>query len=320
MASWIESLDSATFWIYATFWILGSLYLFIRAFSALHKKRLISDTPTSLLRSAAQGYTELTGRGIHIDGPMLYSPLSGRECLWYRVKTEELSDHDNRYGYDLDVLFKLFSFFSNKTSLVNINVQESDDLFYLDDDTGRCVIDPEGAHITPSSTRLWYGNSPVPDRGSALKGSALGSRYKYTEELLLPRDILYAIGDLKTKGGAGSMTDMREEARDLLVEWKGNSRTLLERFDRNDDGEISASEWERARKTAAEEITSKHSGDDVPLVVTMLKQTNDSRRPFMISSDPLHDLIDRYQRHALSFFVASLTAVSVMMWALNIRF
>ncbi len=319
MASWIESLDSAKFWIYATFWIVGSLYLFTRAFSALHKKRLINDTPTSLLRSAAQGYTELTGRGIHIDGPMLYSPLSGRECLWYRVKTEDISDHNNRYGYDLGDIFRLFGF-SNKSSLVNINVQESDDLFYLDDDTGRCVIDPEGADITPSTKRIWYGNSPVPSRGSALKGSAIGNRYKYTEELLLPRDILYAIGDLKTQGGAGSMTDMREEARDLLVEWKRDHRTLLERFDRNNDGEISESEWERARKNATEEITSKHSGDDVPLIVTLLKQTNDSRRPFMISSDPLHDLIDKYQKHTLLFFIASLAAISTMLWVINIRF
>ena len=321
MSAWVSALDAPSFWIYATLWIVVSIYLFFRAFSSLHKKRVIKDTPTSWLRSAAQGYTELVGRGVHIDGPPLMSPLSGRECLWYRMKSEEIIDSIERHhGPDIFILLSFLSgLFSKSTPLKNVNIEESDDLFYLDDDTGRCVIDPEGAHITPSMTRSWYGNSPVPDRGPALGGSPLGYRYKYTEEMLLPNDILYAIGDLKTQGGAGSMTDMKEEVRVLLTDWKQDKETLLERFDRNNDGEISVSEWNKARKAAAEEITDKHASNDVPLVVTMLKKTDDPRRPFMISSDPLHDLIDRYHRHSLSFFIASITASSLMVWALGIR-
>ena len=321
MTEWITALEAPSFWLYATLWITGSCYLFFRTFSSLHKKRVIKDTPTSWLRSAAQGYTELVGRGIHIDGPPLMSPLSGRECLWYRIKTEEIIDSIDRHREpDIFILLGLLNrLFSKSTPLKSVNQKESDDLFYLDDDTGRCVIDPEGAHITPSLSRSWYGNSPVPDRGPALGKSSIGYRYKYSEELLLPGDILYAIGDLKTQGGAGSITDMKEEARDLLTNWKQDQKKLLERFDRNDDGEISVSEWNRARKTAAEEISNNHAGNDVPLVVTMLNKTNDSRRPFIISSDPLHDLIDRYHRHSLSFFLGSIVTSSLMVWALGIR-
>ncbi len=321
MSAWISALDAPSFWIYATLWIVVSIYLFFRAFSSLHKKRVIKDTPTSWLRSAAQGYTELVGRGVHIDGPPLMSPLSGRECLWYRMKSEEIIDSIERHhGPDIFTLLSFLSgLFSKSTPLKNVNIEESDDLFYLDDDTGRCVIDPEGAHITPSMIRSWYGNSPVPDRGPALGGSPLGYRYKYTEEMLLPNDILYAIGDLKTLGGAGSITDMKEEVRILLNDWKQDHPNLLKRFDRNNDGEISMPEWNKARKVAAEEVSEKHASNDVPLVVTMLKQTNDRRRPFIISSDPLHDLIERYHRHSLSFFIASITASSLMVWALGIR-
>jgi len=316
-SEWITTLEPSTFWIYASLWIIGSFYLLIKAFSSLHKKRIIKDTPTSWLRSAAQGYTELVGRGVHIDGTPLMSPLSGRECLWYRMKSEEIADALERRG-EPD-LFTLLRLFSKSTPLRNINIEESDDLFYLDDETGRCVIDPEGAHITPSLTRVWYGNSPVPDRGPALGGSPLGYRYKYTEELLLPGDILYAIGDLQTVGGAGSITDMKEEIRDLLKDWKQDKKNLLERFDRNNDGEISVSEWNKARKAAAAEISKKHASNDVPLVVTMLKKTNDPRRPFMISSDPLHDLVDRYHRHSLSYFIVSIVTSSLLVWALNVR-
>jgi len=321
MTVWITNLDGSSFWIYAALWIAGSTFLFIRAFSSLHKKRTIKDTPTSWLRSAAQGYTELVGRGVHIDGPPLMSPLSGRECLWYRMKSEEIADSIERHdGPDIFTLLSFLSgLFSNSTPLKNTNIEESDDLFYLDDDTGRCVIDPEGAHITPSMTRSWYGNSPVPDRGPALGGSPLGYRYKYTEEMLLPNDILYAIGDLKTLGGAGSVADMKEEVRDLLNDWKQDHPALLKRFDRNNDGEISISEWNRARKVAAEEVSEKHASNDVPLVVTMLKQTNDRRRPFIISSDPLHDLIDRYHRHSLAYFIGSLFTAGIMVWALGVR-
>ena len=321
MSEWISALEAPSFWIYATLGIVVSSYLFFRAFSSLHKKRVINDTPTSWLRSAAQGYTELVGRGIHIDGPPLMSPLSGRECLWYRMKSEEIVDSIERHdGPDIFILLSFLSgLFSKSTPLKNANIEESDDLFYLDDDTGRCVIDPEGAHITPSLTRSWYGNSPVPDRGPALGGSPLGYRYKYTEELLLPGDILYAIGDLKTKGGAGSTTEMKEEVRDLLTDWKQDNETLLERFDLNNDGEISVSEWNKARKKAAQEVSEKHANDDVPLVVTMLKKTDDPRRPFLISSDPLHDLIDRYHRHSLSFFLASIATSGILVWALGVR-
>ncbi|MFK8068073.1 MAG: GIDE domain-containing protein [Gammaproteobacteria bacterium] len=314
MIEWIQQLEVPTFWFYAFIFIASSAYSSARAFSSLHKKRLIKDTPTSWLRSAAQGYTELIGRGIHIDGPPVISPLSGKECLWYRVKSEEINNQLSRNKPDI---FSIFDLFSETTGY--IHETESDDLFYLDDDTGRCVIDPEGAKITPTLTRNWYGNSPVPDRGPALGGSSLGYRYKYTEELLLPGDVLYTIGHLHTLGGAGSLSDMKAEVRTLLSDWKENKQQLIERFDQNKDGEISVSEWNIARQIAAQEIADKHASNDLPPVVTMLKKTHDRRRPFLISSEPIYDLIDRYHRNSLVFFLMSILTTSITIWTFSIR-
>ncbi len=316
MSAWITTLDPVEFWITISVLFGGSIYLLFKAFSSLQKKRVIKDTPTSWLRSAAQGYTELVGRGLPIDGPVLRSPLSGRECLWYRIKTEKIGQ---KMGGRESQLGMLLSLLKNRTGRVRRS-EESDDLFYLDDDTGRCVIDPEGAQITPSLTRSWYGNAAVPDRGPALGGSPIGYRYKYTEELLLPGDILYAIGDLHTVGGAGSLIDRKHEVREILREWKQDQNELLARFDRNRDGELSPWEWQQAQRAAHKEVDKKLTHNDAPPVVTLLKDTGDPRRPFMISSDPLHDLIEHYHNQSLAYLTASIFSVGLIGWLLDIHF
>lgn len=53
-----------------------TLRLFYLGFRQLHRARLIEDTPTSRIRSAAQGYAELEGRAVALGDP-LYAPLSG---------------------------------------------------------------------------------------------------------------------------------------------------------------------------------------------------------------------------------------------------
>ena len=55
---------------------------------AIRHARLIADTPTSRIASAAQGYTELQGRGQPLDGTPLLSPVNALPVLWYRLVTE----------------------------------------------------------------------------------------------------------------------------------------------------------------------------------------------------------------------------------------
>ena len=94
--------------------------------SALYRMRTIRDTPTSKIVSAAQGYVELTGQGkAYSDVPLLSKNLL-LPCLWYRYIIE-YKDSNNKW----------------KT----IENGESEDLFILDDGSGRCVIDPSGAEI-----------------------------------------------------------------------------------------------------------------------------------------------------------------------------
>src|SRR3954469_17656132 len=88
--------------------------------------RQVDDVPTSRIASAAQGYVELLGTSVPIDNAPLLSPVSGRPCCWYRYCIER------------------------KTSSDKWQHQESGESiahFLLVDDTGECIISPDGAEV-----------------------------------------------------------------------------------------------------------------------------------------------------------------------------
>ena len=55
----------------------------------LHVARMIEDTPTSRIRSAAQGYVELGGRCRALDGTQNLAPLTQRPCVWWRCRIQQ---------------------------------------------------------------------------------------------------------------------------------------------------------------------------------------------------------------------------------------
>jgi len=84
--------DASDFW----FWVLtlgfavsGGGWL---AFRSLHIARLIEDTPTSRIRSAAQGYVELAGRCRPLDGTQNLAPLTQRPCVWWSYRIQQKAE------------------------------------------------------------------------------------------------------------------------------------------------------------------------------------------------------------------------------------
>ena len=70
------------FWLVVIGLAAGAAYSFWFAFKAWAKNRLIEDTPTSRVRSAAQGYVELSGEGLlpadsHNKGPLNEGDFAG---------------------------------------------------------------------------------------------------------------------------------------------------------------------------------------------------------------------------------------------------
>jgi len=224
-------------------------------FGNLRRYRLIADHPTSRIASAPQGYVELSGRGSAAAGFGLVAPLSGMPCVWFRFVLER------RQG----------------DKWVTDDSGESTDMIQLDDGTGRCLLDPEGAEVHAGRYRLWGDGS---------------TRKK--EWLIEPDAPLYAIGEHRTLGGADTELDVRSDLARVLNAWKTDQAELRERFDRNGDGQIDAAEWREAQRLARSQVEAEHLEIRNRDGVHRMGPPQDGR-PYLIASLPPAKLASRYR-------------------------
>jgi hypothetical protein len=220
------------------------------------RSRLILNTPTSRIASAAQGYIELTGRTKQAHDIPLLSKLTLLPCVWYRYIIEQQRSDDK--GYDI------------------VEQGASDDTILLDDGSGQCFVDPDFAEIITRHKQVWS------------KGG-----YRYTEYLLSPLDTLYAIGEFTTLGGANSDLDFKGDLNALLTEWKRDKANLHERFDLDKDGQIDPREWELAVLAARREVTKQHGEIRLKDGVHLLRKPKDGRL-FLLSNLPAEKLARKY--------------------------
>jgi len=304
---WVKQSPGDDFWTFTIILVLLTVGGFIGAFYFFLRKRIIEDTPTSAIRSAAQGYVELSGHGKLMEGSIISGPLTNITCTWYSYTIEE----HRRSG--------------KNSHWATIDKGISDSLFLLVDNSGEAVIDPEKANVTPSITDVWYGHSRHPDpkgKGTRKKKSLFSvgiGRYRYTEKRMHPDDPLYAIGLFDTVGGAGSEYDANTDVGHLLRDWKNNSEQLLARFDENKDGKIDMEEWQKVREAAFKQIQNQHAEQKATAPVHMLSKTCDSRRPYLLSASPQSDLVKRYSWYSsgliVTFFIAGILAT----WMIGVR-
>lgn len=194
------------------------LYGWLRS---IRHARLILDTPTARIASAAQGYAELRGRGVPLQGTPLLSPVNGLPLIWYRVRSER-KQRDGKWRH--------------------LDTVESDASFVLDDGSGMVAVDPEGAEML------------VRRRDVFSDGDT-----RHTQWSLIANDPIYVIGEFATLGSISPVFDTRTQIRDLLAAWKTDPKYLLERFDLDGNGEIDMQEWELARAQARREVLKQRS-------------------------------------------------------------
>jgi len=215
---------------------------------ALRHGRQIADTPTSRIASAAQGYTELRGRGLPLDGAPLLSPMNGLPVLWYRVVTLRRTSQ-NKWEHESTV--------------------ESDASFLLEDGSGCAAVDPEGAQML------------VRRQDTHTEGDR-----RITQWCLIRNDPIYVLGNFATLGSISPDHDVAAQVRELLAHWKQDRPTLLARFDINKDGEISLEEWELARARARREVLAVQQEALAAAEAHVLRKPRDGRLYLISDLDP----------------------------------
>ncbi len=287
----------------------------VLAFRFLRRWRLIEDTPTSLIRSAHQGYLELQGKAVWMDGDPIYAPLSARACVWYRYKLEELVDSRDDWAL--------------------VEQGTSEHLFYIEDATGKCAVDPDGAAVTPTHRDRWYGTSRHPGCldpdasrwwarllgavGAKFRYAHHGQSYRYSEQRIECNATVYALGEFNTHGGAAVRVDFQGAVGDRLRAWKRDRRFMLREFDANKDGDIDPAEWEAARARAAREVEREQDAHGSPPAVDLLSRPRGSRLPFVIASGTEDQAIAYSRKRTVLLFLAGAVVFCLVIWSMTLR-
>jgi hypothetical protein len=303
VADWARYSVPDDFWPIAIILLIFCISVFIGGFYYFMRMRVIENIPTSKIRSAAQGYLELIGEGSLMKGPEIIAPLTGKTCTWYSFEIQER----RRSG--------------RKNRWVTIEKGISEELFLLVDETGQCVIDPDGASVVSQHSNTWYGTSPRPRQGSMRTGGLLSSgRYRYTERRMHPGDPLYAIGLYQTTGGASAQFNLNADVLTLLKEWKTDSDALLRKYDKNSDGQIDVREWESVRKAALAEVMAQHHEISSAPPVNIMTRTRDRRRPYILSALPQDKLVRNYKIYSWGLVSLFFICGAFLTWIINLRF
>ncbi|OGS27112.1 MAG: hypothetical protein A2297_08200 [Elusimicrobia bacterium RIFOXYB2_FULL_48_7] len=225
-----------------------SIGLFAGGAAKLRKKKIIEDIPTSTIRSLAMGLVELNGRTVEIC--RVISPISKAECVYYMYTLEKKVQ--TRDG----------------TRWQEIQRIKSDLPFYIDDSTGRVLVDPRNADLDYEPRTVTIDSS--------------GSR-RYKEWYILNNEEVFVIGT------AEKSKDFIEQSRnsltDVIRKLKHDRQSLL-KFDKNNDGIIDIAEWDSAVRHVTNEFRHEEARqiDFDPLADVVVKK-GDMNGTFILSED-----------------------------------
>ncbi len=178
-------------WLYAGIGAAAGVYLFYRGFRTLQRKRLILDTPSSKIRSASMGLVEVSGLA---TGPYtIPAPVTGVPCYFYRTIAWQLKQAGKNKEWQ-------------KVAEESMHVP-----FFLDDNTGRLLVDPQGAEMEihrdfheEYSGSFFGSNDDVSLSVAnflARYGVANDHRLRVDEYCIKPKNALFVLGTLAQNPG-----------------------------------------------------------------------------------------------------------------------
>jgi hypothetical protein len=167
------------------------VYLFARGFRLLERRRLILNTPFSKIRSASLGLIEVSGLAA---GPYtLPAPITAMPCYYYRTLVWQMKQEGKSKEW------------------VKV-VDESLHLpFYIDDNTGRMLVNPQGAEVDlhrdfceQYDTFFFSSRPEIPANVAGLlsrHGVANDKKLKVEEYCIKPKNALFILGTLAENPG-----------------------------------------------------------------------------------------------------------------------
>lgn len=177
------------------FWCVAGLCagfgLFIYGFRLLQRRRLILDTPFSKIRSAAMGMVEISGLAI---GPYtMIAPITARPCYYYRTLISEWKQRGKSKEW------------------VKIAGECMHLPFFVDDNTGRMLVDPSGADLDlhrdfeqEFCDSFFTTKEPAPANVRSFldrHGIVTNNKIKVEEFCIKPKNALFILGTLAENSG-----------------------------------------------------------------------------------------------------------------------
>ncbi|MFH1563900.1 MAG: GIDE domain-containing protein [Nitrospirota bacterium] len=211
-------------YIHEIVFILIGLGLFFYGFFKLKKKRLIEDIPTSKIRSVAMGFGEV--KGTARQKMPLQSRLTHTECVYYKFLIEE-ERRDSK----------------GRSSWVTVDEGSSTEYFYIEDETGKILVDPLDAEVI-----LPYDYRQI---GLDDGGLLMNRRKRYTEWYITPGEEIYVLGNVQKFKDA--LAGRKEKLILKLQELKQNKEKLMQ-YDTNKDERIDITEWDIAVEKTKQEL------------------------------------------------------------------
>ena len=167
------------------------VYLFYRGFRLLQRKRLILDTPASKIRSASMGLVEINGLAA---GPYtMMAPITGVPCYYFHTTAWQWQQR------------------GKNSQWVKVADESLHVPFFLDDNTGRVLVDPQGAEMDlhrdfhdEFSTSLFSSSLGIPSNiASFLARHSISTdkKIKIDEYCIKPKNALFVLGTLAQNPG-----------------------------------------------------------------------------------------------------------------------
>ena len=186
-----RSSSPAEMYFWCALGFCAGIGLFIYGFRLLQRRRLILDTPFSKIRSAAMGMVEISGLAV---GPYtMVAPITERECFYFRTLVWEWKQQGKNKQW------------------VKVAGECMHLPFFVDDNTGRMLIDPRGADLDlhrdfeqEFSDSFFTTKEPVPDNVRAFlarHGVVTNNKIKVEEFCIKPKNCLFVLGTLTDNPG-----------------------------------------------------------------------------------------------------------------------